>query len=124
MGKVPTECRIQQYCKLSMMKEQVCRKLLHHCKYNSITFKYEIKDLGDVPDVGYQQTLMYGRYSKALGEVAKEEARKQKIIERERHKEMLRRRNSLTGSRDSSWKRNPAYLQFKDGISYIWGLTG
>ena len=67
---------------------------------------------------------MYGRYSKDLGEYAKEEARKQKIIERERNKEMLKRRMSLTGTRDSSWKRNPAYMQFKDGIGYIWSLTG
>ena len=67
---------------------------------------------------------MYGRYSKVLGDYAKEEARKQKIIERERNKEMLKRRMSLTGRRDSSWKRNPAYMQFKDGISYIWSLTG
>ena len=30
--------------------------------------------------MGYQQTLMYGRYSKALGDYAREEAKRQKYL--------------------------------------------
>ena len=32
--------------------------------------------------MGYQQTLMYGRYSKSLGDYAKEEAKRQRITEK------------------------------------------
>ena len=39
--------------------------------------------------MGYQQTLMYGRYSKSLGEEVK---KRQKIVEKLRVKEMNRRK--------------------------------
>ena len=74
--------------------------------------------------MGYQQTLMYGRYSKSLGAIAKEEAKKQKIIEREKNKEMYRRRLSLAGTGDSSWKRNPVYQRTKEVASFVWSYTG
>merc|ERR1719400_652319 len=31
--------------------------------------------------MGYQQTLMYGRYSKSLGDQIKEEAKRQRVVE-------------------------------------------
>lgn len=37
-------------------------------------------------EMGYQETLMYGRYSKSLGEYAKEEAKRQKFQEKRRRK--------------------------------------
>ena len=74
--------------------------------------------------MGYQQTLMYGRYSKTLGEMAKEEAKKQKIIERQKRKEMVRRRISLAGSSDSAWRRNPYYQRLSEVSSAIWSRTG
>ena len=83
-----------------------------------------VQILGDSLGMGYQQTLMYGRYSKSLGEIAKEEARKQKIIEREKNKEMLRRRMSLAGTNDSSWKRNPFYMRLKEVAGVLWSYTG
>lgn len=46
-------------------------------------------ELGGQPksSLGYQRTLMYGRYTKDLGEYAKEEARRLAILERKRKKE-------------------------------------
>merc|ERR1719323_1960894 len=38
--------------------------------------------------MGYQQTLMYGRYSKSLGDQIKEEAKRQKVVEKLRKKEL------------------------------------
>lgn len=46
-------------------------------------------------DFGYQQTLMYGRYTKDLGEYAKEEARRIKQIDKQRKKEDKLRNQDL-----------------------------
>ena len=42
--------------------------------------------------MGYQQTLMYGRYSKSLGDFAKEEAKKQMFLEKRRRKAREKKR--------------------------------
>ena len=42
-------------------------------------------------DMGYQQTLMYGRYSRSLAEDIKEEAKRQKLVEKLRQKELKKR---------------------------------
>merc|ERR1719234_1185767 len=45
--------------------------------------------------MGYQQTLMYGRYSKSLGDQIKEEAKRQKVVEKLRKKEHKKRKQEL-----------------------------
>ena len=42
------------------------------------------EDTENHPEMGYQQTLMYGRYSKSLGDYAKQEAKRQKVMEKVR----------------------------------------
>ena len=46
-------------------------------------------------EMGYQQTLMYGRYSKSLGDQIKEEAKRQKVVEKLRKKEHKKRKQEL-----------------------------
>ena len=43
---------------------------------------YEEEDGGGLGAMGYQQTLMYGRYSEALGDYAREEAERQRVSEK------------------------------------------
>ena len=45
--------------------------------------------------MGYQQTLMYGRYSRSLGDQIKEEAKRQKVVEKMRKKETKKRKQEL-----------------------------
>lgn len=45
--------------------------------------------------MGYQQTLMYGRYSRSLGDQIKEEAKRQKMVEKLRQKEYRQRKKEL-----------------------------
>merc|ERR1719187_277092 len=47
--------------------------------------------------MGYQQTLMYGRYSKSLGDQIKEEAKRQRVVEKLRKKEYRKRKKELRG---------------------------
>ena len=42
-------------------------------------------------DMGYQQTLMYGRYRKSLADDVKEVAKRQKLVEKLRKKEVKKR---------------------------------
>ena len=46
-------------------------------------------------EMGYQQTLMYGRYSRSLGDQVREEAKRQKSVEKRRRKEYRRRKREL-----------------------------
>ncbi|XP_054739550.1 chloride channel protein 2 isoform X5 [Anastrepha obliqua] len=67
---------------------------------------------------GYIDTLMYGRYTKDLGEFAKDEARKLKLLEKRRKHEDRQRNKELLGKRSSRmlkvsswiWKRTFARL--------------
>ncbi|XP_036327194.1 chloride channel protein 2-like isoform X2 [Rhagoletis pomonella] len=67
---------------------------------------------------GYIDTLMYGRYTKDLGEFAKDEARKLKLLEKRRKQEDKQRNKELLGKRSSRvlkvsswiWKRTFARL--------------
>lgn len=69
--------------------------------------------------MGYQQTLMYGRYSKSLGEYAKEEAKRQKMVERRRRRQSRRRQAELTGEKSRGrFYRNAAKI-----ITYVWKHT-
>ncbi|KAI8129670.1 Chloride channel protein 2 [Lucilia cuprina] len=51
--------------------------------------------------LGYTHTLMYGRYTKDLGEFAKDEARKLKLLEKRRKLEDKQRNKELLGKRKS-----------------------
>ncbi|XP_037944560.1 chloride channel protein 2-like [Teleopsis dalmanni] len=51
--------------------------------------------------LGYHHTLMYGRYTKDLGEFAKDEARKLKLLEKRRKQEDKQRNKELLGKRSS-----------------------
>ena len=51
----------------------------------------EVTDGGELgSEMGYQQTLMYGRYTRDLGEELKSELKRQKILEKTRRKELKR----------------------------------
>ncbi|XP_039970804.1 chloride channel protein 2 isoform X8 [Bactrocera tryoni] len=72
----------------------------------------------DESGLGYTHTLMYGRYTKDLGEFAKDEARKLKLLEKRRKQEDKQRNKELLGKRSSRmlkvsswiWKRTFARL--------------
>nr|XP_036233771.1 chloride channel protein 2 isoform X8 [Bactrocera oleae] len=72
----------------------------------------------DETGLGYTHTLMYGRYTKDLGEFAKDEARKLKLLEKRRKQEDKQRNKELLGKRSSRmlkvsswiWKRTFARL--------------
>ncbi|XP_065076182.1 chloride channel protein 2 isoform X3 [Ochlerotatus camptorhynchus] len=55
----------------------------------------------DTDEDGYITTLMYGRYTKDLGEYAKDEARRLRLLERRRKKDDKARNKELLGVRDS-----------------------
>ena len=52
-------------------------------------------DTGELGEMGYQQTLMYGRYSRSLGDQVREEVKRQKSVEKRRKKEYRRRKREL-----------------------------
>ena len=45
--------------------------------------------------MGYQQTLMYGRYSRSLGDELQEEMKRQKMLHKTHKKEFLRIKTEL-----------------------------
>ena len=45
--------------------------------------------------MGYQQTLMYGRYSRSLGEELKEEMKRQKMLEKTHKREYMKIKTEL-----------------------------
>ena len=51
----------------------------------------EDKNETKTDDMGYQQTLMYGRYSKSLADDIKEAAKRQKLVEKIRQKELKKK---------------------------------
>ena len=74
---------------------------------------------GDATAMGYQQTVMYGEYSKALGELAKKEAeRRRKASDKIRKKVSLEQKRELTGTR-----RGKCYRRVAKVVSFIWGHT-
>ncbi|XP_032593473.1 chloride channel protein 2 isoform X3 [Drosophila grimshawi] len=64
--------------------------------------------------LGYTHTLMYGRYTKDLGEFAKDEARKLKLLEKRRKQEDKQRNKELLGKRAT---------RIKSISSWIWKHT-
>ncbi|XP_011065739.1 PREDICTED: chloride channel protein 2 isoform X3 [Acromyrmex echinatior] len=69
--------------------------------------------------LGYQNTLMYGRYTKDLGEYAKEEARKLKYQEKARRKYDKTRAEDLRKSR-----RGPLCRKLLALLAFTWKHTG
>ncbi|XP_011297399.1 chloride channel protein 2 isoform X2 [Fopius arisanus] len=69
--------------------------------------------------LGYQNTLMYGRYTKDLGEFAKEEARRLKSSEKTRRKLDKVRAEELRKSR-----RGPLCRKIVALIAFAWKHTG
>jgi len=67
--------------------------------------------------MGYQQTLMYGRYSRTLGDQIREEAKRQKLVEKRRKKESRKRKRELRGHR-GEWRQRAARI-----ITFIWRHT-
>ncbi|XP_044314850.1 chloride channel protein 2 isoform X8 [Drosophila rhopaloa] len=67
---------------------------------------------GDVEEggLGYTHTLMYGRYTKDLGEFAKDEARKLKILEKRRKQEDKQRNKELLGKHSNRAKKVSSWI--------------
>ncbi|KAH8383519.1 hypothetical protein KR009_009071 [Drosophila setifemur] len=61
-------------------------------------------------DMCYTDTFMYGRYTKDLGEFAKDEARKLKILEKRRKQEDKQRNKELLGKQSTRVKRASSWL--------------
>ena len=55
----------------------------------------DFSQLGGLGGMGYEQTLMYGRYTRDLGEELKTELKRQKILEKTRRKELKRIKTDL-----------------------------
>ncbi|KAH8243182.1 hypothetical protein KR032_005241 [Drosophila birchii] len=64
----------------------------------------------DDDPIGYIDTLMYGRYTKDLGEFAKDEARKLKILEKRRKQEDKQRNKELLGKHSTRAKRVSSWI--------------
>ncbi|XP_030565711.1 chloride channel protein 2 isoform X9 [Drosophila novamexicana] len=65
---------------------------------------------GSEEGLGYMHTLMYGRYTKDLGEFAKDEARKLKLLEKRRKQEDKQRNKELLGKRATRIKRISSWV--------------
>ncbi|XP_022215885.2 chloride channel protein 2 isoform X8 [Drosophila obscura] len=60
--------------------------------------------------LGYTHTLMYGRYTKDLGEFAKDEARKLKLLEKRRKQEDKQRNKELLGTQSTRAKHISSWI--------------
>jgi len=76
-----------------------------------------LNEEGESGAMGYQQTLMYGRYSKSLGDQIKEEAKRQKVVEKLRKKEHKKRKQELRGG------HGDAYQRVARIVTFIWKHT-
>merc|ERR1719219_2793215 len=62
--------------------------------------------------MGYEQTLMYGRYTRDLGEELKTELKRQKILEKTRRKELKRIKTDLRGGKSQKYQRLISVVEF------------
>ena len=83
-------------------KEQDCNLLqipptsnLQLMRKGEIEVDYDVDDISQLGGMGYEQTLMYGRYTRDLGEELKTELKRQKILEKTRKKELKRIKTDL-----------------------------
>ncbi|XP_017119092.1 chloride channel protein 2 isoform X3 [Drosophila elegans] len=84
---------------------------------NASSLGHHHHDRSPVPDgdeeeggLGYHHTLMYGRYTKDLGEFAKDEARKLKILEKRRKQEDKQRNKELLGKHSNRAKKVSSWV--------------
>ena len=65
-------------------------------QFSSVSdIEVEAEDVSEMGGMGYEQTLMYGRYTRDLGEELKTELKRQKILEKTRRKELKRIKTDL-----------------------------
>uniref|UniRef100_A0AAG5CXU7 Chloride channel protein n=1 Tax=Anopheles atroparvus TaxID=41427 RepID=A0AAG5CXU7_ANOAO len=70
----------------------------------------ELQSDDEEPGLGYTHTLMYGRYTKDLGEYAKDEARRLRLLERRRKKDDKARNKELLDVRDNKFFKAASWL--------------
>ncbi|XP_054092106.1 chloride channel protein 2 isoform X7 [Zeugodacus cucurbitae] len=130
---VPAKMKLTTNTNSSQMESLLTVPSLTHVKVHPMRTASNASSIGrpngnsaggiDDPDedesgLGYTHTLMYGRYTKDLGEFAKDEARKLKLLEKRRKQEDKQRNKELLGKRSSRmlkvsswiWKRTFARL--------------
>ncbi|XP_039491280.1 chloride channel protein 2 isoform X6 [Drosophila santomea] len=112
-------CQLRKRRNSAMSMEEELRHVQRHPKIKSHAFypcpppaeNARDSDSSDEDDpIGYIDTLMYGRYTKDLGEFAKDEARKLKILEKRRKQEDKQRNKELLGKHSTRAKRVSSWI--------------
>ncbi|XP_017083868.1 chloride channel protein 2 isoform X5 [Drosophila eugracilis] len=112
-------CQLRKRRNSAMSMEEELRHVQRHPKIKSHAFypcpppaeNARDSDSSDEDDpIGYIDTLMYGRYTKDLGEFAKDEARKLKILEKRRKQEDKQRNKELLGKHSTRAKRVSSWV--------------
>ncbi|KMZ04152.1 uncharacterized protein Dsimw501_GD20633, isoform J [Drosophila simulans] len=112
-------CQLRKRRNSAMSMEEELRHVQRHPKIKSHAFypcpppaeNARDSDSSDDDDpIGYIDTLMYGRYTKDLGEFAKDEARKLKILEKRRKQEDKQRNKELLGKHSTRAKRVSSWI--------------
>ncbi|KAH8337234.1 hypothetical protein KR059_003784 [Drosophila kikkawai] len=112
-------CQLRKRRSSAMSMEEELRHVQRQPKIKSHAFypcpppaeNARDSDSSDEDDpIGYIDTLMYGRYTKDLGEFAKDEARKLKILEKRRKQEDKQRNKELLGKHSTRAKRVSSWI--------------
>ncbi|KAH8295333.1 hypothetical protein KR018_010061 [Drosophila ironensis] len=112
-------CQLRKRRSSNISMEEELRHVQRHPKIKSQAFypcpppseHARDSDSSDDDDpIGYIDTLMYGRYTKDLGEFAKDEARKLKILEKRRKQEDKQRNKELLGKQSTRAKRVSSWV--------------
>ncbi|XP_016951202.1 chloride channel protein 2 isoform X1 [Drosophila biarmipes] len=112
-------CQLRKRRNSAMSMEEELRHVQRQPKIKSHAFypcpppaeNARDSDSSDEDDpIGYIDTLMYGRYTKDLGEFAKDEARKLKILEKRRKQEDKQRNKELLGKHSTRAKRVSSWV--------------
>ncbi|KPU80155.1 uncharacterized protein Dana_GF16614, isoform B [Drosophila ananassae] len=112
-------CQLRKRRSSNISMEEELRHVQRHPKIKSQAFypcpppseNARDSDSSDDDDpIGYIDTLMYGRYTKDLGEFAKDEARKLKILEKRRKQEDKQRNKELLGKQSTRVKRVSSWV--------------
>ncbi|KAH8272094.1 hypothetical protein KR026_008108 [Drosophila bipectinata] len=112
-------CQLRKRRSSNISMEEELRHVQRHPKIKSQAFypcpppseNARDSDSSDDDDpIGYIDTLMYGRYTKDLGEFAKDEARKLKILEKRRKQEDKQRNKELLGKQSTRAKRVSSWI--------------
>ncbi|XP_036675557.3 chloride channel protein 2 isoform X7 [Drosophila suzukii] len=112
-------CQLRKRRNSAMSMEEELRHVQRQPKIKSHAFypcpppaeNARDSDSSDEDDpIGYIDTLMYGRYTKDLGEFAKDEARKLKILEKRRKQEDKQRNKELLGKHSTRAKKVSSWI--------------